>query len=171
MAEYIRKEIVEARQYEGPRITVVSDQFGEQAAVSGDWLVGTERGKVHVVSAADFAAYTAYTPTAEDEALKAAQAEIDDLKAKNEALTAAEVGLQEQLALVNDHAAHLSAQITDQSAVQAQNVALTEQLAAAQAKVADLQGKFDALTAVEKHRADAQAALEAAQASVADLTK
>lgn len=45
---------VEARVYDGPKLTVVSDEKGSQIANSGDYLVGVERGKVTVVSKADF---------------------------------------------------------------------------------------------------------------------
>jgi len=52
---YQRKALtVEARVYDGPKLTVVSDEKGSQIANSGDYLVGTERGKVTVVSKADF---------------------------------------------------------------------------------------------------------------------
>lgn len=52
---YQRKALtVEARVYDGPKLTVVSDEKGSQTANSGDYLVGTERGKVTVVSKADF---------------------------------------------------------------------------------------------------------------------
>lgn len=47
---------VEARKYEGPRLTVVNDELGEQFANSGDYLVGTERGKIQVIPAAKFEA-------------------------------------------------------------------------------------------------------------------
>ncbi len=57
MALYIRKNApVEARQYEEETpLHVVSHSLGEQTAKKGDWLVGNERGKVTVVTAAKFA--------------------------------------------------------------------------------------------------------------------
>ena len=64
MATYQRTEVVEARQYDGPRITVVSDKYGEQIASKGDYLIGTEPRKVHVLSAAEFEA--AYKPVSDD---------------------------------------------------------------------------------------------------------
>lgn len=55
MATYQRKALtVEARVYDGPKLTVVSDEKGQQTANAGDYLVGSERGKVTVVSKADF---------------------------------------------------------------------------------------------------------------------
>lgn len=52
---YERKPLtVEARRHEGPRITVISDEHGEQYAVAGDYLIGSERGKVYVMDAGKF---------------------------------------------------------------------------------------------------------------------
>jgi hypothetical protein len=55
MATFQRKALtVEARVYDGPKLTVVSDEKGQQTATAGDYLVGSERGKITVVSKADF---------------------------------------------------------------------------------------------------------------------
>jgi hypothetical protein len=55
MATYQRKALtVEARVYDGPKLTVVSDEKGIQTANPGDYLIGTERGKVTVMTKADF---------------------------------------------------------------------------------------------------------------------
>lgn len=57
MALYVTKPTeVEARQYEGEALPVVSDKYGEQTAVTGDYLVGTEKGSLHVMPQADFEA-------------------------------------------------------------------------------------------------------------------
>lgn len=49
MPTYTRKvTTVEARQYEGPDLIVMSDAQGEQIAKSGDFLVGIEPRKVTV---------------------------------------------------------------------------------------------------------------------------
>jgi hypothetical protein len=89
METFQKIETVEARKYEGPRITVVSDKFGEQVANSGDYLIGTKRGEVHVVPASTFEAeFKPYTDTPEAEQLAAAQAQTEaegHLKAIQEA--------------------------------------------------------------------------------------
>lgn len=46
--------IVEARQHAGEPLVVVSHTHGQQTARQGDWLVGSEFGKVHVLSDAKF---------------------------------------------------------------------------------------------------------------------
>lgn len=52
---YQRKpEIVEARQHQGPRLTVIHDELGQLQAHAGDWLVGNERGKVRVMTNEQF---------------------------------------------------------------------------------------------------------------------
>lgn len=66
---YQKNVIVEAREYEGPKLLVVSNQYGEQLANAGDYLVGSGRGHVHVVSKAQFEAeYQPYTAPADPEA-------------------------------------------------------------------------------------------------------
>jgi hypothetical protein len=53
--KYKRKpEVVEAREYDGPPVRVIHDVLGEQAVSKGDWLVGSERGKVRKMTAAEF---------------------------------------------------------------------------------------------------------------------
>lgn len=53
--QYQRKALtVEARVYDGPKLVVVSDEKGQQTANAGDYLVGSERGKITVVAKADF---------------------------------------------------------------------------------------------------------------------
>lgn len=55
MATYQRKALtVEARVYDGPKLVVISDEKGQQTANAGDYLVGSERGKITVVAKADF---------------------------------------------------------------------------------------------------------------------
>lgn len=64
MALYIRKEgPIEARQWNETRsLTVVNDKKGQQIAKKGDWLLGSERGKISVLSDREFAEeYELYT--------------------------------------------------------------------------------------------------------------
>lgn len=81
MEKFRKVEIVEARRYDGPRLTVVHDELGEQTAVKGDYLLGSERGKIRVMPAAKFEAeYEPYDEAAEAEKVleqqkKAAQLE------------------------------------------------------------------------------------------------
>jgi len=59
MALYIPKNTVPvpARQHDSDvPMLVVSEQKGQQTAHKGDWLVGGERGKVHVMTDAAFTA-------------------------------------------------------------------------------------------------------------------
>lgn len=57
MATYNRKVTsIEARQYEGPKLVVISESKGEQIANTGDFLVGNEPGKVYVVAKEQFLA-------------------------------------------------------------------------------------------------------------------
>lgn len=56
MATHRKKVVeVEARKYMGPaNLSVMHDFKGQQSAKKGDWLVGNEKGKIEVVSDADF---------------------------------------------------------------------------------------------------------------------
>jgi hypothetical protein len=57
MALYRPKNVgpVEARQHtDDAALKVISEQKGEQLARKGDWLVGSERRKVYVLSDAQF---------------------------------------------------------------------------------------------------------------------
>lgn len=80
MAYYRKIEIVEAVQYEGTPLAVIHEQLGEQRAETGDWLLGTKRGKIRVVKAQQFQAeYEPYKPTpAEVKTLEAADAPPDE---------------------------------------------------------------------------------------------
>jgi len=79
MAYYRKIEIVEAVQYEGTPLSVIHYQLGEQQAHTGDWLLGTKRGKIRVVGAAEFKAeYEPYTPTAAELKKLEAQAAEDE---------------------------------------------------------------------------------------------
>lgn len=172
MAEFQKIEVVEAEKYEGAPLTVVHESLGEQKALSGDYLLGSERGKIRVMKAKDFEAeFKPYTTTPEDELLASAQAEIVELKAEIVILNASSKDAADRIEQAQAEIAGLSAQITDQKQTKEQNTALTQQIATEQAKSTELQGRIDALLAVEKQRSDAEQALEAAQAAAADLTK
>lgn len=56
MATHRKKVVeVEARKYMGPAsLSVVHDVKGQQTAKKGDWLLGSEKGKIEVVSDLDF---------------------------------------------------------------------------------------------------------------------
>lgn len=171
MATYQKVETVEARQYDGPKITVVSDKLGEQTAVAGDYLVGTERGKVTVVSKATFEAeYEAYTPTPDAEKLAASEAQAADLQKQLDVANASVVSISTRTAELESQVHILTSQITDQTQLKAEFTSTTEQLQAEQAKNAELQGKLDALIAAEAAKAEAQAKLDAASASIDNLS-
>lgn len=160
MATFQRIETVEARKYEGPRITVVSDKFGEQVAESGDYLIGTERGLVHVIPAAQFEAdFKPYTPTPEAEQLAASLAEVEDSKKQIAALQGSNADLGTQVASLETHVSDLSSQISNHNAISAQLTAVTEQLSAEKA----------AREAAEKAQAVAEGHLKAIQDAQAVL--
>lgn len=78
---YTRKVTsLEARQYEGAKLVVISDSKGEQIANTGDFLVGTEPGKVFVVAKADFLAEY------ESQEEAAARAEAEEVAAQAKAV-------------------------------------------------------------------------------------
>jgi septal ring factor EnvC (AmiA/AmiB activator) len=85
MATYRKVEIVDAEKYEGAPLTVMHDHLGEQKALPGDWLLGTERGKIRVMSAkqfeAEFVPYTDEEP-GKKHAAAAHKNEIGDLQAQ-----------------------------------------------------------------------------------------
>ncbi len=111
---YRKVEIVEAVKYEGAPLTVIHDQLGEQQARRGDWLLGTERGKIRVITAKQFAAeYEPYTTTpAEAKALAAAKAADDET---DEPIPAA-AGLKETKASKAEAAAEEKAPLRKQPA-------------------------------------------------------
>jgi hypothetical protein len=122
MPTFQKCEVVDASKYEGPALTVVNDQLGEQAALPGDYLLGTERGKIRVMGARQFEAeFVAYSKTPCDDQLAAARAVVADLKGKSASLAASSAAAEAGL-----------------SAAQAE-------LAAEKAKLAELQAKYDAL--------------------------
>lgn len=66
MAKFrVKQPIVEARQHDGSTITVIHDVKGEQRAKKGDWLVGSERGQIEVLS--DVAFKAKYAPVEEND--------------------------------------------------------------------------------------------------------
>lgn len=166
MAQFIKKEIVEARQYSGPRLKVVNDQLGEQTAENGDYLLGSERGKISVVSKATFEKdYEPYTPTADDEKTAAQADAIETLKGQLADIQKAKDAAD---ALVNDlqqKNAALQATQNDAEALKQQVADLQEKLAAEQQAHTDSQSRLEKLMAIEKQAADAQAALDAAEAA------
>lgn len=51
----VKQAFVEARQHlDATPLVVISDDKGQQTAHKGDWLVGSEKGKVYVLSASRF---------------------------------------------------------------------------------------------------------------------
>jgi septal ring factor EnvC (AmiA/AmiB activator) len=121
MEKFQKVVIVEARKYDGPRLTVVHDQLGDQTANAGDYLAGNERGKIEVIAAAKFEAE--YVPCAEagvdpDKALAVLQSELEaaneqigqlDLALDAEKQKAAE--LEGELASVTDKVQALEAKL------------------------------------------------------------
>ncbi|HEY2859019.1 MAG TPA: hypothetical protein VGJ21_11425 [Terracidiphilus sp.] len=115
MATYQKIETVEAEQYEGPPLTVVNDQLGEQKAASGDWLLGTEKGKIRVITAKQFEEeFRPYSKTPADDELAEAKAEIVALKAQIASMEASGVAMaktlsdsQAKTAPASDHGSRL----------------------------------------------------------------
>jgi hypothetical protein len=172
MATYQKVQTVEARQYTGPRLTVVSDELGEQVAHDGDYLIGTEARKVTVIAKAAFEAeFKPFTPTPDSERAAADEAKIADLTKQLADVDAAGFKLGSEVNQLQAEVSALQAQISDQTALKAQFTSVSEQLASEQAKSSELQGKLDALTAAEQAKAEAQAKLDAAQAAVDNATK
>ena len=117
MAKYQKLVIVEARKYEGPKLTVIHDVLGEQTANDGDYLLGNERGKIKVVTAEKFTAD--YVPCEErfaddtEKGLAVITEELAAAKAQTDALAA-------QLVAEKRHSDELEAQLTNtQGIVQA----------------------------------------------------
>lgn len=169
MAQYVKvNPPVEARQHEGPRLNVVSDAKGQQVAEKGDWLVGSERGKITVVSNADFTSgYVPYSPTAADDELAKAKSDLAASNASNADLGTQVASLEKQVADLSAKNSALSGAQSDADQAKAQVASLTKQLADATLATTQLQTRFDALSASVKSEADAQAAAQAAQASAA----
>lgn len=170
--QYQKLTIVEAREYDGPKLTVVNDAQGEQIANKGDYLLGSERGKISVMSKGAFEEqYSPYTPTAEADALKASQATLDLTQKTLDGVIAERDELKSLAdSLATGNAALKGAQ-EDALSFKAQVDSLTAELATEKATNADLQGTLDHLTALAKTQADAQATIEAAQTEVADTLK
>lgn len=123
MSAFRKIETVEARQYDGPRLVVIHDKLGEQTAVAGDWLLGTERGKIEVVSREKFA--TEFIPF---------DAEVEEPEVL--ALKAVVVSLQKQI----DESSALNAEL------QTKYDSMDQSNAHWVAEVAKLQAQIDALT-------------------------
>jgi hypothetical protein len=160
METFQKIETVEARKYEGPRITVVSDKFGEQVASSGDYLIGTKRGEVHVVPASTFEAeFKPYTDTPEAEQLVAAQSELEAAKGRIADLEGSNADLGVQVGNLGKQIEALSSEIADQTALKAELTAAAEQLSAEKA----------AREAAEQAQAEAEGHLKAIQEAQAVL--
>jgi hypothetical protein len=159
--------IVEARLYEGPTMTVVNNELGELIVHEGDYLVGTEAGKITVISGAAMATdYTPYVAPADPEILSDAEAQAGVLATELAAEKAVGAGLQEKLDALTAANASLTAELAAKDGSDTQIATLTAGLATAQAATAALQAKLDTLTALEKQRTEAMAALTSAQAAV-----
>lgn len=169
MAQFQKKtQIVEARQFEGEQpLTVVSDSNGEQTAKKGDWLVGSERGKVTVVTADKFASdYAPYSATAEDTALATAQAQVATLTSKVSDLEGQVSNLTASLAAANGENTALQQNAANASVLESQVTSLQGELTKANEATAAVQATLDKLTELERAQAAAQAAAAAAQAQV-----
>jgi hypothetical protein len=168
MAQFQRIDVVEARQYDGPRLTVVSESLGEQTANAGDWLLGSEKGRVTVKSAAAFESegWKLYSATPQDDEIAVLSKAVESLKADKatlEAFNSAVTGERDTLKAQN---ADLASKVSDTIALKAQVDDLTDKLAASKA---DSDAKASELTTLKAHLqafTDAQAKVEAEQAAV-----
>jgi hypothetical protein len=155
---YQKIDKVEARQYDGPKITVVNDALGEQTAQSGDWLLGTERGKIRVVSNAAFQAdYTPYSETPADDQVKVLEATIDQLKAEKDGVGSDYLAAVRRSTTLDEQLTILQNQVNDLAPKAAQVDAMTEKLAAAEAKAASDESTLAQLTEEINAFKDAQA--------------
>lgn len=165
--KYQKIVTVEAEQYDGPKLTVVSDKLGEQTAEKGDWLLGTERGKVTVVKAATFAAdFKPYSATPADDQVAAQAEAIATLKAELAQAQADHATLQVSHDQLAAQVADLSAKASTVDALTSQNADLKTTSAAATAQAAADEAKLAELTAHLKAFTDAQATLAAEQSAV-----
>jgi hypothetical protein len=126
MEKFQRVQIVEARKYEGPRLTVVHDSLGEQTANPGDYLVGSERGQIKVVSAAKFEAE--YVPC------------VEGAEDPEKAIAV----LNSELAMAKGEAAQLD---IDLAAEKDKTVELEAELASTKQLVGELEAKLNPPTA------------------------
>jgi glycine/D-amino acid oxidase-like deaminating enzyme len=95
--KFRKTETVEARRYEGPRITVVHDELGEATANAGDYLVGTGRGKIRVIAAAQFEReYSAYDEPDEERQLEWLREKVKTLEDALAAARAENAALAQQ---------------------------------------------------------------------------
>lgn len=168
MAQYQRIQVVEARQYDGPNLTVVSDALGEQRAHKGDWLLGSEKGKITVKSAADFVSegWAPYSATPQDDEIKAQAEALSVLKASVSDLTSKLSAASGSNDTLTAQVASLTSKAVDADALTKHVADLTSQLETAQASAA---AKDDELTQLKAHLqafTDAQAKTEAEQAAI-----
>jgi len=167
MPKFQKVVTVDARKYEGPVLTVVNDQSGEQVATSGDYLVGTERGGITVIDGAVFEGeYAPFSETAEDEALAVAQIELaairKELDDKKDAILLA--GNENATLLARNVA--LEAAQEDATKLNAQIAYLGVELDGEKIKNTDMQSRLDKIEALQKQESDAQATTDAAHAAL-----
>lgn len=125
MSAFRKIETVEARQYDGPRLVVIHDKLGEQTAVTGDWLLGTERGKIEVVSREKFAAeFIPFDAEVEEPEVLALQAVVTSLQKQIDESSALNAELQTKYDSMDQSNAHWVAEVAK---LQAQIDALTPQ--------------------------------------------
>ena len=169
MAQYQRIQVVEARKYEGPgRLPVISDAIGEQQAMPGDWLLGSERGKITVKTAADFVSegWALYSDTPSDDQVKVLSEALAQEKSAKAELEAEKLAWLSNSASDAAQIADLSKQAGDTAALTAQVADLKRQLddvtaqkTADEAKLAELQAHLQSFI-------DAQSKLQAEQEAV-----
>lgn len=159
MAKYQRIQTEEASQYSGPKITVVSDALGEQTANAGDWLLGCERGKVHVKTSAQFESegWTPYSATPTDDELAATKASLATQQANNAGLQANLASLQSGKDALQQQVTYLSGKVGDTDSLTQQVADLKVQLetlttakAESDAALAEAQGHLKALAAAQQ---------------------
>jgi len=168
--KYQKIDVIDARQHDGLKVLVVSDTLGEQVANTGDWLLGTERGKVTVKSDAQFKAegWKPYSETPADDQVKADEAALAEVKAQLASEQQAKTNLEVLYADVNAHNVELAKQVADTVALQSQVSSLQGQLEAANAQKAADEAQLAELKASLQAFTDAQAKAEAAQKAVQD---
>lgn len=169
MAQYIsRSTTVEARTYDGDLpLTVVHDDMGEQVARKGDWLVGSERGKIQVLSPERFnARFEPFTASPTDDALKTAEEQNAELSAEVNKLKGEVETQAGQIADLTHANAELGAKVGDTESLTAQVADLSAKLEASESKAAEDEAKLGELAAAQKASQNAQAVIDAAQAKL-----
>lgn len=167
MAQYQSKtHIVEARQYDQDVPLVVHhDDQGTMTARKGDWLIGNAKGRIFVLSDADFQAK--FEPvTSETDQLTAANAQIQSLSGQIKSLEGSNADLASQVQQLQADKDAISAKVGDTEALKAQVAELQSKLDADAAAKAAAESKLDAITSSVKRAHDAQTQLNALEAAV-----